>query len=121
MKRKHKAYSKPKRPFDKARIDEEKGIKKEFGLKNKKEIWKSESKIKTIREKAKKLISASKEDQQAKHIGHEIPAHAKRGGGIPIALFPLQHRLAITLVKCPRNLAIFISAEFQHRRQPSQW
>lgn len=64
MKRKHKIYSRPKRPFDKARIDEEKGIKKEFGLKNKKEIWKSEAKIKTIREKAKKLISAGKEEQQ---------------------------------------------------------
>ena len=45
MKRKHKTYSKPKRPFDKARIDEEAEIKKEFGLKNKKEIWKADAKI----------------------------------------------------------------------------
>ena len=65
MKRKHKTYSKPKRPFDKARIDEEAIIKKEFGLKNKKEIWKAEAKIKLIREKAKRLISASEEEQQA--------------------------------------------------------
>tara|TARA_Y100000310_G_scaffold167546_2_gene167429 strand:- start:69465 stop:69956 length:492 start_codon:yes stop_codon:yes gene_type:complete len=64
MKRKHKKYSKPKRPFDKERILEEEDIKKEFGLKNKKEIWRSESKIKSIREKAKKLISASPEKQQ---------------------------------------------------------
>jgi len=59
MKRKHKKYSKPKRPFDKERIDEESGIKKEFGLKNKKEIWRAEARIKSIREKAKKLISAT--------------------------------------------------------------
>ena len=77
MKRKHKAYSKPKRPFDKARIDEEAGIKKEFGLKNKKEIWKAEAKIKSIREKAKKLISANPEEQQAlfnrlKKIGLDV-------------------------------------------------
>jgi len=65
MKRKHKKYSKPKRPFDKQRIDEEAKIKKEFGLKNKKEIWRAEAKIKLIREKAKKLISASTEEQQA--------------------------------------------------------
>ncbi len=64
MKRKHKIYSRPKRPFDKARIEEEKGIVEEFGLKNKKEIWKAEAKIKTIREKAKKLISAKPEEQQ---------------------------------------------------------
>ncbi len=65
MKRKHKAYSKPKRPFDKTRIEEEGQIRKEFGLKNKKEIWKANAKIKSMREKAKKLIKASPEEQQA--------------------------------------------------------
>jgi hypothetical protein len=35
MKRKHKIYSKPKRPFDKKRIEEENEIKNEFGLKRK--------------------------------------------------------------------------------------
>ena len=77
MKRKHKTYSKPKRPFDKVRIDEEAEIKKEFGLKNKKEIWKAEAKVKSMREKAKKLISASPEEQKAlfnrlKKIGLEV-------------------------------------------------
>jgi len=64
MQKKHKRYSKPKRPFDKERILEEGEIKKEFGLKNKKEIWKSESEIKVIRERAKKLISSSEREQQ---------------------------------------------------------
>ena len=65
MKRKHKSYSKPRRPFDKGRIDEEAVIKKEFGLKNKKEIWKADAQIKKMREKAKKLIGKSEEDQKA--------------------------------------------------------
>ena len=65
MKRQHKTYSRPKRPFDKLRIDEEAKIKKEFGLKNKKEIWKAEAKITSIRQKAKRLISASPEEQQS--------------------------------------------------------
>ena len=64
MKRKHKKYSKPKRPFDKQRIDEEAKIKKEFGLKNKKEIWKADAKINSFRERAKKLVSASPEEQK---------------------------------------------------------
>jgi len=64
MKRKHKQYSRPKRPFDKPRIEEEGEIKKEFGLKNKKEIWKAEAKVKVIRRKAKNLIKAPKEEQQ---------------------------------------------------------
>ena len=65
MKRKHKLYSKPKRPFDKARIEEEAKIKEEYGLKNKIEIWKADSQIKAIREKAKKLISAGHEKQRS--------------------------------------------------------
>ncbi len=77
MKRKHKNYSHPRRPFDKARIEEEAKIKKEFGLKNKREIWKADTKIKIIREKAKKLISSDKEKQQAlfeqlKKIGFNV-------------------------------------------------
>lgn len=65
MKKKHKTYSKPKRPFDKQRLEEEAEIKKEFGLKNKKEIWKAQARVKSIREKAKKLIGASIEEQKA--------------------------------------------------------
>ncbi|MEX0932623.1 MAG: 30S ribosomal protein S4 [Candidatus Pacearchaeota archaeon] len=64
MKRKHKSYSRPKRPFNKERILEEAEIKKEFGLKNKKEIWKSEALIKSIKERAKKLLSANESEQQ---------------------------------------------------------
>jgi small subunit ribosomal protein S4 len=65
MKRKHKIYSRPKRPFDKARIDEEVGIKEKYGLKNKREIWKADAKIRVIRQKAKTLIKASEEEKEA--------------------------------------------------------
>jgi len=77
MKRKHKQYSRPKKPFDKERIIEEEELKKEFGLKNKKEIWKTESRIKSIRSRAKEMIPASAEEQQIlfnrlKKIGLEV-------------------------------------------------
>jgi len=65
MKRKHKQYARPKRPFDKARIDEEVLIKKKYGLKNKREIWKADAKVRTIRQKAKGVIKASAEEQNA--------------------------------------------------------
>lgn len=64
MKRKHKIYSRPKRPFDKKRIEEEGQIKKEYGLKNKKEIWRAEAKIKSIRDRAKKMVSAKEEERK---------------------------------------------------------
>ena len=64
MKRKHKSYSKPKTKFEKTRILEEEKIKKEFGLKNKREIWKAEARVKSFRERAKNLISASQQEQE---------------------------------------------------------
>ncbi len=65
MKRKHKSYSRPKRPYDKRRIEEEAPIIEKFGLKNKREIWKAEARVNVIREKAKNLISASEEEKEA--------------------------------------------------------
>ncbi|MBI4116949.1 30S ribosomal protein S4 [Candidatus Pacearchaeota archaeon] len=64
MKKKHKQYSRPKRPFDKNRIIEEEKIKNEFGLKNKKEIWRSEARIKDIRRRAISLIQSNPEEQK---------------------------------------------------------
>jgi len=65
MKRKHKSYSKPKRPFDSKRFEEEAELKKEFGLKNKREIWKAEKKISVIRKKAKRRISEGEDKQKS--------------------------------------------------------
>jgi len=65
MKRKHKIYSRPKRPYEKERIEEENVIRKKYGLKNKKEIWKADAKVKIMRQKAKKLIKATAEEQKA--------------------------------------------------------
>lgn len=61
--RKKKKYSRPKKPYDKTRMDEEKGIVKKYGLKNKREIWKADSSIGRIRGMAKKLIRSSPEEQ----------------------------------------------------------
>ena len=65
MKRKHKSYSRPKKPYDKKRIEEESVIVDKFGLKNKREIWKAEARVNVIRQKAKALISASEEEKEA--------------------------------------------------------
>jgi small subunit ribosomal protein S4 len=77
MKRKRKIFSRPKKRFDKPRIIEEEEIKREFGLKSKREIWKADSKVKSMREKAKRLISAGQEEQKAlfsrlKKMGFEV-------------------------------------------------
>ena len=43
-----KKYDTPRHPWNKARIDAEKEIKKDYGLKNNKEIWKFNSKLKSF-------------------------------------------------------------------------
>lgn len=53
-----KKYSKPRHPWQKERIEEENLLVTEYGLKNKTEIWKMRSKLKTISDRAKKLIAA---------------------------------------------------------------
>ncbi len=65
MKRKHKSYSRPKKPYDKKRFEEEAIITERFGLKNKREIWKAQARVDLMREKAKNLISAPEDEKEA--------------------------------------------------------
>lgn len=65
MIRKTKKYSWPKKLYDSARIKDENLLVEKFGLKNKREIWKAEAKVKYLRQRAKDLITASEEDKNA--------------------------------------------------------
>ena len=51
-----KKYKGPRHPWQRERIDEERKILKNYGLKNKKEIMKANSEIKRVATHAKKLI-----------------------------------------------------------------
>ncbi len=58
-------YNTPSHPWEKERIEEERILKKEYSFKNKKEIWKMKSELKTYLDQAKKLV-ATKTDQAEK-------------------------------------------------------
>jgi small subunit ribosomal protein S4 len=60
-KRLRKKYSTPSHPWQKQRIDEEKELLQEYGFKNKKELWKLNSKLRTFRNSVKKLITQNDE------------------------------------------------------------
>ncbi|PIN80289.1 30S ribosomal protein S4 [Candidatus Woesearchaeota archaeon CG10_big_fil_rev_8_21_14_0_10_34_8] len=60
-KKTRKKYSTPRHPWQKARIDEEKGIVKEYGVRNKKEIWKMAALLRSFTSQAKKLVVATSE------------------------------------------------------------
>ncbi len=59
-----KRFKKPRKLYDKPRIEEENKLAKKYGLKNKKEIWKAESEIEKIRRQAKGLITADPDKQK---------------------------------------------------------
>ena len=58
--RKHRRkYEKPMHPWQRARIEKERILIQAYGLKNKKEIWKMDSKRKSFADQAKRLIAAT--------------------------------------------------------------
>jgi small subunit ribosomal protein S4 len=69
-KRIRKKYDTPIHPWIKSRIDDERRIAKEFGTKNKKEIWKMETILKKFKQQAKLLITLKTEQAnvERKHL-----------------------------------------------------
>lgn len=64
MIRKKNKFSWPRKLYDKTRISDENKLVEEYGLKNKREIWKAEAKIKYFRDRAKFLITESTQEQE---------------------------------------------------------
>ncbi|MDP2925274.1 MAG: 30S ribosomal protein S4 [Nanoarchaeota archaeon] len=63
-KRSRKKYSRPRKPYDKTRIDEENKLREAYGLKNKREIWKADAAITRVRNLAKELITKSVDEKE---------------------------------------------------------
>ncbi len=63
-KKQKKKFSRPEHPWRAARIELERPLMKEYGLQNKKEIWKADSILRKFKRQAKSLIA--KESEQAK-------------------------------------------------------
>ncbi len=64
MKRKKKLYQRPMKLYQKGRIMEENVLVKKYGLKNKREIWKTLAKVNYFRKRAMALSRASSEEQE---------------------------------------------------------
>tara|TARA_B100002052_G_scaffold172803_1_gene157293 strand:- start:264 stop:905 length:642 start_codon:yes stop_codon:yes gene_type:complete len=61
-----KHYNTPSHPWQKVRIEEERTLIHQYGLKNKKEIWKANTKIRSMRRQARKLTASSGDEQARK-------------------------------------------------------
>jgi small subunit ribosomal protein S4 len=63
-KKQRKQYDTPSHPWRKERIDKEKELVRKYGLKNKRDIWKAESKLRRIRRQARDLLGSSGEQAE---------------------------------------------------------
>ncbi|MBW2969619.1 30S ribosomal protein S4 [Candidatus Woesearchaeota archaeon] len=75
-------YSRPRHPWQLARIEEERLLVKEYGLKTKRELWKVDSKLKSFAEQAKRLTALRTE--QAELEKKQLLERLNRLGLLPV-------------------------------------
>jgi len=73
-----KKYETPRHPWQLDRLEEEKKILKEYGLKNKRELWKTASILRRFRRNARRLLSLRTE--QARKEEKQLLSKLKRMG-----------------------------------------
>jgi small subunit ribosomal protein S4 len=61
-----KTYNTPSHPWQKIRIEQESKLVQQYGLKNKKEIWRADTRVREMRRQARKLTANSNETQAQK-------------------------------------------------------
>ena len=79
----HKQYQTPKRPFEKTRIEEETKMVIEYGLRNKREVWKAQSFLRRYRKAARDLLalmSAGADPERLEAKKGELIGHMQRMG-----------------------------------------
>ncbi len=80
-KRQLRRYQSPVHPWIKTRIDEESKLVSRYGLKNKREVWKSRSVLRGYRHQARKLLARLRTgEEQAVKEKEQLLAHLHRMG-----------------------------------------
>ncbi|MBI5223789.1 30S ribosomal protein S4 [Candidatus Micrarchaeota archaeon] len=58
------SYERPKKLWDEDRLNEEKELKKNYGLKNMRELWRGVAELKKYRREARRLLSVTEEERR---------------------------------------------------------
>ena len=92
MKRFRKKYKKPRRPWDKALLEEERKIMSEFWLRRKKELWRAKEELRKYRRMAREL-NARKDKEKERVLIQKL----YRLGLLPLPNSTLDNVLSLTV------------------------
>lgn len=72
-----KTFSTPRRPFEKERLDQELKLIGEFGLRNKREVWRVRYTLAKIRTAARELLTLDEKDPKRLFEGIDVQYTAR--------------------------------------------
>ena len=91
-----KTSKKPRRPFEKERLDAELKLVGEYGLKNKKEVWRVQMALSKIRQAARTLLTLDDDDPKRVFEGDALMRRMYRYGLLDESQTKLDYVLALT-------------------------
>mmetsp|Transcript_136715 Transcript_136715/g.424743 ORF Transcript_136715/g.424743 Transcript_136715/m.424743 type:complete len:194 (-) Transcript_136715:82-663(-) len=94
-----KTFRKPKRPFEKERLDGEMKLIGEYGLKNKREVWRVGYALAKIRKAARTLLTLDEKSEQRMFAGEALLRRMTRLGLLTESEKKLDYVLGLTIAK----------------------
>ncbi|KAA0201627.1 hypothetical protein HAZT_HAZT005842 [Hyalella azteca] len=90
-----KTFSTPRRPFEKARLDQELRLVGEFGLRNKRELWTVKMLLAKIRKSARELLTLDEKDSRRLFQGNALLRRLVRMGVLEESRMKLDYVLGL--------------------------
>lgn len=88
-----KTYSTPRRPFEKERLDQELKLIGEYGLRNKREVWRVRYALANIRKRARELLTLDEKDSRRLFEGEPLGFQTESVISRLNHTFPTNHKL----------------------------
>merc|ERR1711872_146000 len=92
-----KVFTTPRRPFEKPRLDQELKLIGEFGLRNKREVWRVKYSLAKIRTAARELLTLEDKDPKRLFEGNALLRRLVRTGVLPDDKMKLDYVLGLKI------------------------
>ena len=92
-----KTYVTPRRPFEKARLDQELKLIGEYGLRNKREVWRVRYTLAKIRKAARELLTLDEKNERRLFEGNALLRRLVRVGVLDESRMKLDYVLGLKI------------------------